>query len=190
MKSSPSLLPLPTLLVVLFLCHTSGAQELDSTHDEQKAAMAKLKPLAGEWKGSGWIQFGPRRFEFQGTEVFAEKAGALAIVVTGLHHMPMPDGTKRVVHNAVGMINFDAKTDRYRFATQLANGRAGTYFATLTADGDFQWTIPKTPLGQMVYTISFQKEGEYHEIGELVSKTKSRQKFFEMNLRRVTRPKE
>jgi hypothetical protein len=187
MKSIPSRSSLPALLVLLFLCHTSQAQELDPTHGEQKAAMSKLKPLVREWKGSGWIQFGPRRFEFESSEVFVEKAGGLAIVVEGLHHMPMPDGTKRVVHNAVAMINFDAKSDRYRFATQLTNGRAGTYHAMLTEDGDFRWIIPDTPLGKMVYTISFQKDGNYCEIGELVSKSGGRKKFFEMNLQKVKR---
>ena len=175
----------PAVGALLLLCLTSEAQELAPTHGKQKAAMAKLKPIVGQWKGTGWIELGPLRFDFESSEVFAEKAGGLGIIVEGLHHMANPDGKKRVIHNAIALINFDPKSDRYRFVTQLANGRAGDYQATITKDGDFQWVIPDTPIGKTIYTISFQKSGEYHEIGELVSKSGDRKKFFEMNLRKV-----
>jgi len=185
MKSMNCVSFLPTLLVLLFLSQPNEAQDLNPTHGEQKAAMSKLKPLVGHWKGTGWIEFGPRRFDFESSEIFAEKASGLAIIVEGLHHMAMPDDKRQVVHDAVAMITFDPKSDRYRFVTQLANGRAGTYHATFTKDGDFQWTIPDTPQGKMIYTISFQKDGQCREIGDLVSNSGDRKKFFEMNLRRV-----
>ena len=146
--------------------------------------MNKLKPMTGEWKGNGWIEMGQRRFNFESSEVFDEKAGGLAIIVGGKHHMHLPDGSKRVVHDAVAMISYDAEAGRYRFITQLANGRSGDYAAQFTEDGDFQWTIPDTPLGKMVYTISIEN-GTYREVGDILTKSGDRKRFFEMNLERV-----
>ena len=175
---------LAAITAILGICVILEAQDIAPTHGKQVAAMKKLQPMLGEWKGDGWIEMGPRRFDFESSEVFAEKAGGLAIVVEGLHRMPMPDGSHRVVHNAVAMINFDAKAGRYRFITQLANGRAGDYEGTLTKEGDFRWVIPDTPLGKIVYTISI-RNGEYRELGELISQAGDRKQFFEMKLKRA-----
>ncbi len=147
--------------------------------------MKKLKPLLGEWTGSGWIEMGPRRFEFESSEVFSEKAGGMAIIVEGIHRMPLPNGEKRVVHDAVAMITYDAEGDHYRFISQLANGRGGDYQGTLTEDGKFRWVIPETPVGKMVYTISMS-DGEYSEIGELTTPGGEKRKFFQMKLRAKT----
>ena len=157
------------------------AQEFAPTHDEQSAAMNKLASMVGQWKGDGWIEMGPQRFQFESSEVFSRKAGGLALLVEGIHRMPIPTGESRVIHNAVAMITYDADADRYRFITQLANGRGGDYHGTITADGDFQWIIPDTPMGKMTYTISVE-DGKYSEIGELTLPSGERKKFFEMNL--------
>ena len=170
------------VLGILFATNPAiHAQDLSPTHGEQLDAMKKLKPLLGEWTGSGWIKMGPRRFEFESSEVFSEKAGGMAIIVEGIHRMPLPNGQKHVVHNAVAMITYDADGDHYRFISQLANGRGGDYKGTLTEDGEFRWVIPDTPVGKMVYTISIG-DGEYSEIGELTTPGSEKRKFFEMKL--------
>lgn len=170
------------VLGILFVTNSAiHAQDLSPTHGEQLDAMKKLKPLLGEWTGSGWIKMGPRRFEFESSEVFSEKAGGMAIIVEGIHRMPLPNGQKHVVHNAVAMITYDADGDHYRFISQLANGRGGDYKGTLTEDGEFRWVIPDTPVGKMVYTISIG-DGEYSEIGELTTPGSEKRKFFEMKL--------
>ena len=68
-------------LVVFSMSVGLQAQELAPTHVEQKAAMSELKPLLGKWKGRGWIEMGPRRFDFESSEVFTEKAGGMAIMI-------------------------------------------------------------------------------------------------------------
>ena len=104
-------------LLVVFLLAPSPiwGQDHAPTHSEQRTAMGKLNHLVGEWKGSGWIQMGARRFEFESSERFASKAGGLAMFVEGLHHVAAPDGTKQVVHDAAAMIVFDPQARHYRF---------------------------------------------------------------------------
>lgn len=176
---------LAQMLVLCSVCTMLDAQEPTAAQGEQQEAMSKLKPLIGKWKGGGWIAVGEKRYEFESYEDIRSLAGGLAIMLEGRHHMTTNDGKKREIHNAAGMINYNAKSNRFRFATQLASGQAGDYSAILTDRGDFQWTIPETPAGTMVYTISFQKEGRYREVGELVSGDGERKKFFEMNLKKV-----
>ena len=94
------------------------------------------------------------------------------------------ENSQRVVHDAVAMITYDAKAGRYRFISQLANGRSGNYEGSMTKEGHFQWVIPDTPVGKMVYTISV-RDGKYREIGELISTTGERKQFFEMNLKKT-----
>ncbi len=45
-----------------------------------------------EWKGNGWIEMGAQRFNLESSEVFAEKASGLAIVVEGLHLAQCSEG--------------------------------------------------------------------------------------------------
>lgn len=171
---------------VVALCFAGqilDAQEQAPTYGQQTVAMSKLKPLLGRWKGSGWIEMEARRYNFESSETFEEQAGGLAISVQGIHRMRLPDGQLRVIHNAFAMINYDAESKKYRFLTQLANGRAGDYIASMTDDGSFQWVIPDTPMGKMVYTISISNN-EYHEIGELEPSAGDRTQFFEMRLTR------
>ncbi len=162
-----------------------NAQEMFApSHGEQLAAMKKLAPMVGEWKGKGWIEMGPRRFDFESSEVFASRAGGLAIVVEGRHQMAFPGGQTREIHNACGMITYDVEKKVYRFVTQLANGRSGDYQGAVPEDGDFQWTIPDSPMGKMVYTIKLG-DGKYTEVGEIVSDKGERKQFFEMTLEKT-----
>ena len=54
----------------------------------------------------------------------------------------------------------------------------------MTNDG-FQWTLPKTRMGAIRYTLHHTAAGAWHEIGETSTDGKTWRKFFEMTLKRI-----
>lgn len=171
-----------TTFALLLLAAPLSAQMEAPDLAERTAAMKKIAVMTGDWTGSGWIQFGPRKSEFSSRESIQTKAGGMALVTEGLHTMKLSDGTERVIHDAFGMITPDPAAGDYRFVTQLATGRGGDYRMKIVGDGQFEWSITGNPQGTMRYTITI-KDGAWNEVGEISSDGKEWKKFFEMNLK-------
>lgn len=153
----------------------------------QAEAMEAIAFLLGDWEGSGWIRMGPERSEFTSSERVRGAAGGLAIVVEGVHRAQLPDGTEKVVHDALGVLTWSSETESYRFATKLENGLGGDYTARRTEAGDLEWAIP-VPGREMRYTIHVEGD-EWRETGSMSTDGgETWTEFFGMTLRRVTGP--
>lgn len=84
-----------------------------------------------------------------------------------------------MVHDAAGMLTYDAKNGRYQFVTQLATGRGGDFSGQFDDEGRFSWEIPQGPGGTITYVISVS-ENEYTEVGYRQEPNGGeRQQFFE-----------
>ena len=70
------------ILITAFMAITASAQE-PNTAEAKKVEMKKLDKMIGQWKGSGWIQQGPKRETFTGTENVQRKIDGLDPVVGG-----------------------------------------------------------------------------------------------------------
>eukprot|EP01030_Chromulinospumella_sphaerica_P009311 gene9311-9123_t len=127
--------------------------------DAQRAAMAKLARLDGEWRGEAWVvnRTGVRR-----TFVQAERAGN------------MLDGTVKVVEgrgfedgnltfNAFATITYDPDKKTYSMRTNTWGYQSDVPLEA-TADG-FIWTLQAGPNGQVRYTAVI-KDGVWVESGE------------------------
>ena len=172
------------LAAVVLMPHAAEAQRESPDFAAKSEAMKKLAFLAGNWEGTGSIQFGDGKSEFHGTEEVEQKIGGLAVVVEGLHKIQLPDGKERVIHNALGIISYSPKSESYQFTAHLATGRSGNYPAKLIDDTTFEWMIPDSPVGKIRYTIKIEKD-TWHEVGEISRDGKEWSKFFEMTLKKV-----
>lgn len=141
------------------------------------AAMQKLSFLEGVWKGTAWMQMGPKREETTSAETVTREVGGNALLVKGLHRIA--DG--RVVHDTLGVLSAN-EDGTYAFHTWLANGRNGVYRGEWT-DGAFVWGMD-SPGGRVRYTIRLDDRGRWFEIGEREAKGAGWTKFFEMTLAR------
>ncbi|HYE47203.1 MAG TPA: DUF1579 domain-containing protein [Caulobacter sp.] len=146
--------------------------------DAQRAAMAKLSRLDGEWRGEAWVdsRTGPRRIFVQ-----AERVGS------------MLDGTVKVIEgrgfeegkltfNAFAVISYDPDKKAYSMRTNTWGYHMDVPVEP-TADG-FIWTIPAGPGGQVRYTAVI-KDGTWTEWGEYIPTGGKGRKFMEMTLKRL-----
>ncbi len=170
------------LLLLLFSTTPTLAQP---NIEVQKAEMQKLDFLVGKWEGTGWIQYGPNRSVFSGTETVQNKLNGLILMVEGLHTTQMPNRPAPiVVHHALGIFSYNSEGQHFRFRTYLHKGQEGDYTAHWENDA-LIWKMEIPNMGQMRYTIRLNEAGQWHEIGERSTDGKTWTQFFEMTLTRI-----
>jgi hypothetical protein len=153
------------------------AQEMPDAN-AQRVEMKKLESLAGQWKGSGWIQQGATRETFTGMENVQRKLDGLALLVEG--KFSNPEG--KVVHETLAVLSFEPKAKNYHFRTYLANGSNGDNEFKLLADG-YEWGFA-LPTGNVRFIIKTNND-VWLETGEFSKDGKTWMKFFEMKLDKV-----
>lgn len=77
-----------------------------------KAEMAKLAPMAGRWKGSGWIDTPSGRHESNSEETIEPRLDGRALLIEGFH-TDVKTGEEN--HHALAMIAWDDAQKQYRF---------------------------------------------------------------------------
>lgn len=153
------------------------AQEAPNA-DARRAEMKKLESMVGQWKGSGWIQQGPKRETFNGTETVQRKIDGLALLIEG----KFSDSEGKIIHETLAVLSSDPKTKNYNFRTYLATGLSGEHDFKLLADG-YEWGF-QLPSGSIRYLIKTTND-VWFETGEFSKDGKTWMKFFEMKLKKV-----
>ncbi|MBX7170821.1 MAG: DUF1579 domain-containing protein [Pyrinomonadaceae bacterium] len=166
------------LIAVILLTTVSAAFAQENTVEKQRAEVKKLESMVGQWKGSGWIQQGPNRENFTGTEMVQRKLDGLAILIEG--KFTNPEG--KVIHETLAVLSFDPKDSKYRFRTYLASGMGGE-FDFQVVEGGYKWGF-QVQGGTIRYTIKTDNDA-WFEIGEFSRDGQTWMKFFEMNLNKV-----
>src|SRR5688500_4902862 len=87
--------------------------------DAQRADMKKADWRVGRWKGEGWIQAGPHRQEFTGTETVRRKVGGLALLVEGNFRAKGVPPDAPPVHETIAVMSYDAAAGHYWFNAWL-----------------------------------------------------------------------
>jgi hypothetical protein len=174
------------VLLVLALCEVAGAQTPKAPDpSEQISKMKALDYLAGEWKGSGWIQQGGPRQTFSGGEIVQRKLNGVALLVEGRFTSPVPGENREIVsHETLGVISYDPQTAKYTFRAYLANGLSGEY-ELFVLDKGWRWGF-QVPAGEVRYTMAPDGLDRWVEVGEIFTQGAWR-KFFEMTLERSAR---
>ncbi|MEO5671990.1 MAG: hypothetical protein ABIR26_14970 [Ramlibacter sp.] len=148
-------------LAPLVLAVTAHAQ---SPGDAQRAAMDKIGWLAGNWEGNAVTQTREGESRSVSTEVVRRAAGGTAILIQGKHFRVLPDGGRGdVVHDTAGMITFDVQAGKYRFSTQLADGKSGVFDGAMEGN-TFNWRLP-LPGAHVRYDIVRNERGQWAELG-------------------------
>jgi hypothetical protein len=141
----------------------------------QRAAMQKLAPLAGDYVGSGWMQYGAQsRHTFESHEHLELSVGGTVLEVHGRHKATDRDGG----FEALGLVFYDEASKSYRFRSWTSEGRTGEFSWTFLSDDKVVWGNDR-----MRYTITLG-DGTWNEVGEMTRDGRSWMKFFEMNLRK------
>ena len=144
------------LLIVIFVAgNASVAHDSSSIRRAKLEAMQKLRPLVGNWSGSG-SYFGPtgkEEVQFVQRHSVQEKVDSLILVL---------DGSRRALRGprleeTFAIVSFDPQSREYRIISYDDYGRMTQTAITLTTDG-FQW---ETESGWR-YTVAM-KNGEWHQ---------------------------
>lgn len=175
------LIKLNFAIILLFISATFAVAQ-DLAPDLQRAEMKKMDLMIGRWEGTGWIQRGPARETFHGTEIIQRKLDGLALLVEGKFFGDVKPGeAEKVIHETLAVLSFDPKIKGYKFRTFLATGSSGSFDGKLI-EGGWQWGFEFAG-GMMRYTIKFTTD-TWFEIGEFSKDGKSWLRNFEMTLKR------
>ena len=152
-------------LVVALACALAAPVVLAQAPDPAatQAGIARLDFMVGRWRGEAWQQRGPERVQTQMTEVVERKLNGAVLGVEGRGTVAVPGGQERVVHHALGVISFDARTGTYSLRSYLSTGQFGDFVLTLI-DGGVTWSR-EVPGGRVRNTARYTAN-EWHEIGE------------------------
>lgn len=162
-----------------------GAQGLPPAPVEMEA----VAWLAGDWEGSGWIEYSPgQRAEFTGRERVERRMGGRLVVVEGEFTAWMgPRAGNVPVHQALGVISYDERGDRYQFRTYTARGGRGGARPMEVGAGRLVWGYDDPAMGRVRYTITRTEAGAWHEVGHASGDDgETWHHFFEMTLQRTS----
>ncbi len=119
------------------------------------------------------------RQRFESSETVTSRLSGNALLVEGRHHVP--GNPAQLVHDAIGMITWDARANGYRFRAALGSGMGGD-FPIEVGPGRFAWRID-TPGGRIDYEAEFTRD-TWVERGRRTGADGRAVDFLEMILRR------
>ncbi|HSH91461.1 MAG TPA: hypothetical protein VK996_15855 [Ramlibacter sp.] len=167
-------------LVGLAACTGASAQ---SGLEAQRAAMARLAWMAGAWEGTSTIQERDGEKSSLSHEWIRLAGGGLAVMIQGRHYRKLPDGGRgEVVLDTAGMMTYDPAAKKYRFITQLQDGRGGIHDAVMQGD-TLSWRIDLNN-AHVRYDITRSARGEWSELGYFCRDGAACVPFFKMLLER------
>ncbi len=145
----------------------------------QAEAMRVFASLDGTWRGPATVvgEDGAK-VSFVQTERIGPFLGGTVRVIEGRGYAD--DG--RVRFNALGILSYDHERQAYTLHSQ-AQGRVGDFAFRPTADG-YAWGIDLGPKRAIRY-VATVRDGELHEVGDLVVEGREPVRVFEMRLRRL-----
>ena len=145
---------------------------------EQKAAIAKLVKLHGEWRGTATITSPAGTITLVQTERTGPMLDGTALVIEGRGY----DEAGKLVFNAFAVISYDAATDQYAM-NSWTDGRAGKFPFAVTDNG-FEWSIP-VPNGATIKYVATVADGKWTEVGSYVGAGMPPVEFAKLDVARI-----
>jgi len=128
---------------------------------EQKAAIARLAKLHGEWRGTATITSPSGTIKLVQTERAGPMLDGTALVIEGRGY----DEAGKLAFNAFAVISYDAATDQYAM-NSWTDGRTGKFPFAVTDTG-FEWSIP-VPNGATIKYVATVADGKWTEVGSYI----------------------
>lgn len=144
----------------------------------QRAAIARLDMLDGEWRGEATIHSPQGPMTLTQTERVGSMLGGSIKVIEGRGYAA--DGSTEF--NAMAVVSWDARAGRYGFRS-WAQGYSGDYPFEVTEDG-FRWESPAGPGAKIEY-VAVVRDGTWHEVGTWIAEGQPPRQFIEMRLTRI-----
>ena len=173
------------VVVLLLLAFGAGAPTVTlAQHAEPSPIMKKLvTAMAGEWTGTATIMNQQGRHQAKSYEKVESTLQNLVLQVHG-RHVDATD-TTRVVHEAIGMLFYDATTQKLRFVPVTMQSQSVTTWANETDKGmDWGFDIPGGA-GKVKYNIDVSTPETWIETGSYSRDGTNWMPIFEMNLKRI-----
>lgn len=132
-----------------------------------KSKLQKLSFMEGEWSGSGWtVNQDQSRETFSQEETISYELQGTILHIRGKGHNE--DG--EMIHNALGVIYYDAKEDKYFMQSFLDTGQQIRANFEPSQDG-YKWWFSDGNGGTIQYTATFDQgkwveKGAYSRDGE------------------------
>ena len=175
------------IMVGSILTTISNAQAPDNTVNKEQ--MSKLKGWVGNWKGEGSMQMGPGEPKKSTVDEKIEmKLDGTILVVEGLGKSIDPATQQEmVVHNAFGVLSYDAASKSYKFKTYLKDGRSTDAWFNAVEENKYEWGFDAPGgSGKIKYSIILDPiKKTWNEIGEYSPNGSTWMKFFEMTLVKI-----
>jgi len=143
----------------------------------QQAAMAKLAPMRGIWRGPAVSKTPQGEIRMTQTERVGTFLDGTLTLVEGKAFLE--DG--KTGFHAFGAISYDAATQSYWMSSH-AQGRSGRFQLAVTDNG-WSWDIPAGP-AKIHYVAGFA-DGKWTETGDYVAPGQPPRRIFEMTLSRI-----
>jgi hypothetical protein len=175
-----------TIAMALLSANMLIAQMPDPTVN--KEAMKKFSAWVGKWKGEGTMQMGPGGAKTSSVDEKIEmKLDGTIMVVEGIGKVTDPTTKQEtVVHNAFGIISYDAVSKAYKFKTYTKEARSADAYFTITGENKYEWGFDVPAGGKVRYTINLDPiKKTWNEIGEYSRDGSTWMKTFEMTLTKV-----
>lgn len=144
----------------------------------EQAAMKQLDWMKGRWRGPAVTQGAQGEHRVIQTERIGSFLDGTLMVMEGKGFRP--DGTPGF--HAFGILSFDPRTSDYSLRS-YAQGYAGTFKLAPTGTG-YVWEVPAGPM-KIRYTATLH-DGTWTEIGDRIVEGRPPERFFEMNLKRIS----
>ena len=143
----------------LLIATLSFAQSLEETC---KNKMKELDLMVGSWQGGGWALDDNRaRTEFTVDETIKYELNGTVLHVRGLGW----DLNKKLTHNALAIISYDAAQEKYFMTSFLENGMQTKAELEIIEPGKINWWFNTGQGATIRYSITIQN-GEWTEKGE------------------------
>ena len=147
-----------------------------------REAMQPLSMLEGTWTGTGTFTLGPgQSSEASVVETAEFRLSDTVLVIEGIGRAGGDQG--QVVHNALGIISWDAAEQRYRFRAYRLGGQYVD--ADFELDGNaINWSFEDPRAGMIEYHIEIEPGVSWTESGRISRDGGANwYPFFEMHLR-------
>jgi hypothetical protein len=168
-----TMMPFLLIVLALFFSHANG-----QTPGASKEQMKKLAAWTGRWTGTSTSQMQGKTESGTVEESIEWKVDGHALLINGLGK----NKEGKIVHEALGVLSFDSKDNKYRLRTWLRDGRNADAWFLVLGENSFQWGFD-VPTGKIRYNIQLTQT-TWVESGEYSSDGTQWFPFFQMQLAR------
>ncbi|MEO9964968.1 MAG: hypothetical protein ABJF11_04220 [Reichenbachiella sp.] len=171
-----------TLLLAISLLPLSIMAQPDFS-SLAKEKISQLDLMVGTWKGMGYMWTQAGKDSSHVVENIQYKLDSTILFIEGQGTKVMEDGSKMVVHDALGIMSFHPFLKEYQMTSFISKGMSTVAKVKIIDAENIIWSFNSGPVS-IRYSITIANN-QWTEIGERSMDGQNWMKFFEMKLSKV-----